>query len=147
MYAYMMAGGNQMSIIAEMLASTINQNVGKWHLSTSISEIERRVVKWGADMIGYNNNVDALEFEIQNDLNKGFEPFFIIGTAGTVNTGAIDDLNILANLAKKYDCWFHVEGAYGGLAACLDSIKQEYAGIERADSVAMNFHKWLYPAF
>ena len=64
-----------------------------------------------------------------------------------MNTGAIDDLNALADLARKYDCWFHVDGAYGGLAACLDSIKQEYAGIERADSVAMNFHKWLYPAF
>ena len=226
MYAYVMAGGTQMSIVAEQLAATINQNVGKWHLGPAINEIEKRIVQWGAQMIGYSENVggvlvsggssanlagltvarniffedqnirevglfglkpftvyaskevhgcvdksldllgiglnqlrkievnadftidlNALRSQIETDIKQGYTPFCLIGSAGTVNTGAIDDLAALGHLAKEYSMWYHVDGAYGGLAAMLPSLKAKYQGLEMADSVAVDFHKWLYQPF
>ena len=226
MYAYVMSGGNQMAIIAEKLATTINQNQTKWHLAPAMNEIEKRVIQWTAQMLGFpldaggvlvsggsaanltgltvGRNVyfekeeirktglfgmkpfvvyaseevhscvdksvellgigtnhlrkietndsfqidtNALENQIKEDLHHGLQPFCIIGNAGTVNTGAIDDLETLAHMAKKYEMWFHVDGAYGALAALLDDLKPEYKGMELADSIAIDFHKWLYQPF
>jgi glutamate/tyrosine decarboxylase-like PLP-dependent enzyme len=92
-------------------------------------------------------DTNILEAQIQTDLANGFMPFCIVGNAGTVNTGAIDDLMVLSEIAKKYQMWFHVDGAYGGLASSLPSLKQKYAGLEKADSIALDFHKWLYQPF
>ncbi len=226
MYAYVMSGGNQMSTVADFLASTINQNNTKWHLAPAMAEIEIRVIKWAAEMIHFTPNAGgamvsggseanlagltvarniffkqlnikenglfgikpftvycskethnctdksitllgigtnqlrkiatnadltintkALEEQILADIDKGFTPFCIVGNAGTVNTGAIDDLATLAQIAEKYKTWFHVDGAYGGLAASLPSLKAKYAGLEKADSIALDFHKWLYQPF
>lgn len=226
MYAYVMAGGTQVSIVAEQLAATVNQNIGKWHLSPTMSELEKRVILWGAEMIGYHKDaggvlvsggsaanlagltvarnlyfeklnvrhkglwgmapgivyastevhgcvdksmellgmgtnhlrkieVDSafkmdlskLEDQIKRETEAGLRPFCLIGNAGTVNTGAIDDLEEMAILAKEYDLWYHIDGAYGGLAATLTSLKDWYKGMELADSVAIDFHKWLYQPF
>lgn len=92
-------------------------------------------------------NLDALEQQILADKTADFTPFCIVGNAGTVNTGAIDDLTALSEMAKKYDMWFHIDGAYGGLLSSLPSVKTHYAGLEKADSVALDFHKWLYQPF
>jgi aromatic-L-amino-acid/L-tryptophan decarboxylase len=226
MYAYVMSGGNQMSTVAELIMSTVNQNNTKWHLAPAMTEIEKRVVSWTAEMINYtpeaggamvsggseanlagltvarniffkqldikktglfgqtpftlycsnetHNCIDksvtllgigtnhirrvktnadftihikTLEKQIKQDITEGFTPFCIVGNAGTVNTGAIDDLEALADLAKKYKMWFHLDGAYGGLASSLPSLKAQYAGLEKADSIALDFHKWLYQPF
>lgn len=226
MYAYVMAGGTQISVIAEQLAATINQNLGKWHLGPAMNEIEQRVVKWGAEMleypataggimvsggsaanlagltvarnvffdkfnirkkglfgqkpfvvyasrevhgcvdkslevlgIGTDNlrkidtltdftiDLEVLEAQIIRDQKDGLLPFCLIGNAGTVNTGAIDDLEGLAELAKKYNLWYHVDGAYGALAAALPHLSPLYKGMEKADSVAIDFHKWLYQTY
>ncbi|MGX1929675.1 pyridoxal phosphate-dependent decarboxylase family protein [Flagellimonas sp. 2504JD4-2] len=226
MYAYVMSGGNQISIIAEKLATTINQNQTKWHLGPAMNEIEKRVIKWTAQMLGFTSDaggvlvsggsaanltgltvgrntffekegirqkglfgqapfvvyaseevhncvdksvellgigsdylrkistndvfqidLESLEKTIKQDIADGLQPFCLIGNAGTVNTGAIDDLEALANLAEKYGLWYHVDGAYGALAAVLDHLKPEYKGMERADSIALDFHKWLYQPF
>ncbi len=225
MYGYVVSGGNQMSLVADKLASTVNQNVAKWHLAPSMVEIEKRVLKWTSKMVGfggdagllvssgsaanfdgltiarnvffekhqiiqkgmfgmkpfrvycssethscvdksvqmlgigtdnlikiainenYTINLTALRKQIENDIENGFLPFCIVGNAGTVNTGAIDDFNALADLAEEYQMWFHIDGAYGGLIAALDSKKSLYAGIDRANSVALDFHKWLYQPF
>lgn len=226
MYAYVMAGGSQMSILAEKLTATINQNVGKWHLGPAVSEIEKRVVQWAGELtsfgkdcggvmlsggsaanlagltvarniffekqkirekglfgmkpftvyastevhgcvdksleelgIGTNQlrkiavnsdftiNLDALKEAIEKDKAAGYTSFCVVGTAGTVNTGAIDDLTALSAIAKANDMWFHIDGAYGGLPACLKSIQKEYKGIELADSLALDFHKWMYQTF
>ena len=92
-------------------------------------------------------NLQALKRQIQTDLDAGLQPFCIIGNAGTVNTGAIDDLEGLAAIAQEHKLWFHIDGAYGGLAATLHGLKRAYKGIEKADSVAIDFHKWLYQPF
>lgn len=226
MYAYVMAGGNQISSVADLLTSVINQNATKWHLAPAMTEIEKRVVKWAAEMIGYTPeaggamvsggsaatlagltvarniffkkleinknglfgqkpftvycskethnstdksiallgigtkhirkidtnadftiNLKALEAQIVEDKKEDFTPFCIVGNAGTVNTGAIDDLLSLSQIAKKYDIWFHVDGAYGGLVSSLPTIKNYYVGMENADSIALDFHKWLYQPF
>jgi glutamate/tyrosine decarboxylase-like PLP-dependent enzyme len=89
-------------------------------------------------------DVDALRAQLAADRDAGVRPTVIIGTAGTVNTGAIDDLAALADVAAEHDCWFHVDGAFGALARLAPSLAPRLAGIERADSLAFDLHKWGY---
>jgi len=84
----------------------------------------------------------ALEQAIRADRTRGFTPFLIIGTAGTVDTGAIDDLDGMAALGARYQLWFHADGAYGALAMLAPELAPRLQGIERADSLAFDFHKW-----
>ena len=99
-------------------------------------------------MIPVNPNfemkVGLLEEQIQADLVAGLSPFAIVGTAGTVNTGAIDPLDELLEIAKKYKLWFHVDGAYGALARLDPIYASRLVALEEADSVAFDLHKWLY---
>ena len=88
--------------------------------------------------------VDALEAAIHADLSAGVRPVAVVATAGTVGTGAIDPLDEIADLCAAHDIWLHVDGAYGGIAAMVDSLKPAFRGIERADSIAFDPHKWLY---
>jgi glutamate/tyrosine decarboxylase-like PLP-dependent enzyme len=87
-------------------------------------------------------DVEALARAIAADREAGFTPFFVAGTAGTVNTGAVDDLAALAELAQREKLWFHVDGAYGALGMLAQDIAPQLRGIERADSIAFDFHKW-----
>jgi aromatic-L-amino-acid decarboxylase len=84
----------------------------------------------------------ALEQAICADRAAGFTPFLAVGTAGTVDTGAIDDLAGMAELCAAYQLWFHVDGAYGALAMLVPELAPRLKGIERADSLAFDFHKW-----
>jgi glutamate/tyrosine decarboxylase-like PLP-dependent enzyme/glutathione synthase/RimK-type ligase-like ATP-grasp enzyme len=87
-------------------------------------------------------DLDALQKSIERDRAAGFTPFLVIGSAGTVDTGAIDDLAALADLCRRENIWFHVDGAYGALAMLAPDLAPRLAGIERADSLAFDFHKW-----
>ncbi|HEX7636287.1 MAG TPA: pyridoxal-dependent decarboxylase [Noviherbaspirillum sp.] len=87
-------------------------------------------------------DIEALQQTIAADRNAGFTPFFIAGTAGTVDVGAIDDLSAIADIAAREKLWFHVDGAYGALAMLAPEIAPRLNGIERADSIAFDFHKW-----
>jgi glutamate/tyrosine decarboxylase-like PLP-dependent enzyme len=84
----------------------------------------------------------ALAAAIQRDREAGFTPFLVVGTAGTVNTGAIDDLAGIADLCLREKLWFHVDGAFGALAKLAPDLAPKVNGMERADSVAFDFHKW-----
>jgi glutamate/tyrosine decarboxylase-like PLP-dependent enzyme len=84
----------------------------------------------------------ALDRAIAEDRNAGLEPFLVVGTAGSVDTGAIDDLASLARLCAREKLWFHVDGAFGALAVWSDVLRPRLAGIERADSIGFDFHKW-----
>jgi glutamate/tyrosine decarboxylase-like PLP-dependent enzyme len=88
-------------------------------------------------------DTDALRQAIETDRKAGFTPFLLVGTAGTVDTGAIDDLTELSDIARTENLWFHVDGAYGALGMLAPAIAPRLAGIERADSIAVDFHKWL----
>ena len=92
---------------------------------------------------------DAFQIDLQKlaqqiaiDQAEGDEPFLIVGSAGTVDVGAIDDLAALADLAQQHQCWFHVDGAYGALGMLSAQIAPRLTGIERAASIAFDFHKW-----
>jgi aromatic-L-amino-acid decarboxylase len=87
-------------------------------------------------------DIEALERAIHDDRRNGFTPFMVVGSAGTVDTGAIDDLTSLANLCQRENLWFHVDGAYGALAILAPDLAPRLKGIERADSLAFDFHKW-----
>lgn len=86
---------------------------------------------------------EALRTQIQADRAAGFTPFFLAGTAGTVDVGAIDDLSQLADIAEEEKLWFHVDGAFGAMAILAPNIAHRLRGIQRADSIAFDFHKWL----
>lgn len=90
----------------------------------------------------YQIDLIRLAEQISADRAAGYQPFLIVGTAGSVDVGAIDDLTGLANLAETEGCWFHIDGAYGALGMMSPHIAPRLAGIERADSIAFDFHKW-----
>lgn len=92
-------------------------------------------------------DIAQLTKQIELDLAAGFKPFVIIATAGTTNSGAIDDIEALAEIAHKYDIWLHVDGAYGAGAAFSEKHRHLVRGIELADSITMDPHKWLSMPF
>ncbi len=87
-------------------------------------------------------DLGALEEAIHRDREAGITPFLVVGTAGTVNTGAIDDLSGLAEVCQREKIWFHVDGAFGALAKLAPELAPRLNGMEHADSLAFDFHKW-----
>lgn len=92
-------------------------------------------------------DVAALEQAIAADKRKGITPLAIVGTAGTVNTGAIDPLARLAEIARREKIWFHVDGAFGALAWLSGTLRPRLEGMGEADSIAFDLHKWLYQPY
>jgi aromatic-L-amino-acid/L-tryptophan decarboxylase len=88
--------------------------------------------------------IDTLKKQIQDDLQQGITPLMVIGAAGTVGTGAVDPLPEIAAICREHDIWFHVDGAYGALAAMLPDASPDLKALSLADSVAVDPHKWLY---
>lgn len=88
--------------------------------------------------------MDLLREAIAADRRAGLSPAIVVGSAGTVNTGAIDPLEEMADLAAREGLWFHVDGAYGAMAAASPRFRGLFAGMERSDSIAADPHKWLY---
>lgn len=101
-------------------------------------------VRWIATDDANKMDNELLEQTIRKDLADGCMPIMIIGTAGDVSTGAVDDLKGIASLCKKYNLWFHIDGAYGIPAAVIPELKTMFEGIKDADSIALDPHKWLY---
>lgn len=89
-------------------------------------------------------DVRRLRASLAADISSGLRPFCVVANAGTVNTGAVDPLVEIAAVAAEYDLWFHVDGAYGALAAMDETKRALFEGIDRADSVSLDPHKWLY---
>ena len=81
---------------------------------------------------------------VAQDRAAGFAPAIVVGNAGTVNTGAIDPLDELADFCRREGLWFHADGAYGALASIVPELRPLFAGLDRADSLAADPHKWLY---
>ncbi|HEX2777980.1 MAG TPA: pyridoxal-dependent decarboxylase, partial [Gemmatimonadaceae bacterium] len=95
----------------------------------------------------YRIDLAALERMLADDRAAGLLPFCVIGTAGTVNTGASDDLTALAALCRREKLWLHVDGAFGALAYLSDALRPQVAGLEHADSLGFDLHKWGYLPF
>ena len=92
----------------------------------------------------YRLELAALREAVAADRAAGRQPFAVVGNAGTVNTGATDDLAALADFASREGLWFHVDGAFGALAVLAPALRARLAGMERADSLAFDLHKWGY---
>jgi len=103
-----------------------------------------KAIRWIAADASNKMDCRLLEQTIITDKQNGCRPIMVIGTAGDVSTGAVDDLQAIAGICKTHNLWFHVDGAYGIPAAVIPSLKDMFRGIETADSVALDPHKWLY---
>jgi aromatic-L-amino-acid/L-tryptophan decarboxylase len=112
--------------------------------AADLSGIGTDSIRWIPTDKDFRMKVDALHNQIRADRAAGDKPFFVVGTAGSVSTGAIDPLRDIARICREEDLWFHVDGAYGGFAAMLPDVPLELQGLIEADSVAVDPHKWLY---
>jgi len=161
------SGGSMANMIALLAASrrvtgSDTSANGLWNsgspLIVYVSEEVHMSIPKAADILGFgrNNvrviecderlrmNVTALRSSIVNDLGAGLRPFCVVASAGTVGTGAVDALDQIADIAGEFDLWFHVDGAYGAPGTLDPRKKDLFRGLERADSVSLDPHKWLY---
>jgi glutamate/tyrosine decarboxylase-like PLP-dependent enzyme len=90
----------------------------------------------------YKVRVDAVRGAIEQDIKQGLKPICIIGNVGTVNTGAIDPLDEIADIANQYNLWYHIDGAFGAWAYLSPELRPKLKGMNRADSLAFDLHKW-----
>ncbi len=217
---YITSSAAPIGALADLLAATVNPNLGAWELSPVATEIEAQAVRWIAELIGFPAgdgvlvsggnmanfvgflaarrahggealraegvgakrfriyasgethtwihkaadlfghgtdavrfvptgedlamDVDALRAAIVRDRAAGDVPFLVVGTGGTVSTGAVDPLADIAAVCREHGLWFHVDGAYGAIAAALPDAPQALKALSLADSVAVDPHKWLY---
>ncbi|MEO1516426.1 MAG: aminotransferase class I/II-fold pyridoxal phosphate-dependent enzyme [Bacteroidota bacterium] len=95
----------------------------------------------------FRMDVEALKTQIAADKAEGLQPFLLVASAGTTDTGAIDPLDALADVAEEENLWFHIDAAYGGFFILCDDIKKAYKGVERSDSFTIDPHKGLFLAY
>jgi len=161
------SGGSMANMIALLIANRRKSGAdtsrkGLWNsgppMTIYASEEVHLSIPKAADILGFGRDqvrmitcderqrmrVDVLQQRIEADLREGLRPFCVVGSAGTVNTGVIDPLNDIAQIATEFGLWFHVDGAYGAPGVLDERKKDLFAGLERADSVSLDPHKWLY---
>ena len=112
--------------------------------ATALLGIGRENVRFVAVDECFKIRVDDLVAKITADLEAGYLPFCVVANAGTVNTGAVDPLAKIREIADRFQLWMHVDGSYGAFAVLAKSARKFFAGLERADSIALDPHKWLY---
>ena len=159
------SGGSMANMIALLIASRRKLNAsrqGLWNsgppLTIYASEEVHMSIPKAADILGFGRDQvrviacddgrrmrpDSLRQKIESDFREGLRPFCVVASAGTVNTGVVDPLDDIASVAKDFDLWFHVDGAYGAPGVLDQRKKDLFRGLERADSVSLDPHKWLY---
>ena len=112
--------------------------------ATDLSGLGTEAVRWIPTDDRLRMDLDALQTALDRDRKAGRLPMAVVGTAGTVSTGAVDPLHRIAEICREADVWFHVDGAYGGFAAAVPDAHPEFEALGLADSVALDPHKWLY---
>lgn len=163
----LVSGGNMANFVCFLAARKAK---APWDLQTEgiaagnsrlVAYVSKETHTWidkAADLFGLGANavrwirvdaqqqmdVFALEEQILADRAAGLLPFLVVGTAGTTSTGAVDPLPEIAAICRKYDLWFHIDGAYGAPAAALPDASPDLLGLREADSIALDPHKWLY---
>jgi len=161
------SGGSMANMIALLVANrrkagTAVSRSGLWNSGSPMtvyasSEVHMSIAK-AADILGFGRDyvreikcddrqrmrVDQLREKIEADRRDGLRGFCVVGSAGTTNTGVVDPLSEIATVAAEFDLWFHVDGAYGAPGILYERKKHLFAGLELADSVSLDPHKWLY---
>ena len=222
-FGYITSSAAPIGVLADLLAASVNPNLGAWELSPLATEIEKQAVRWIASLLGFpvtagglfvsggnaanfhaflaaraakapwdaradglpagrgrllayasaethtwlqkaadlfghgttavrelpvdrdsRADVSGLSERVRADRAAGDHPFLLIATTGTVSTGSVDPVGAMARIAREEGLWLHVDGAYGGFAACLPDASDDLRAIGLADSVAVDPHKWLY---
>ena len=161
------SGGSMANMIALLVASRRKlgdeaSRKGLWNQGSPLiiyaSEEVHMSIPKAADVLGLGRDhvrviacddgqrmrVDSLRQQIESDLRDGLRPCCVVASAGTVNTGVVDPLDEIATVASDFDLWFHVDGAYGAPGILDEQKKHLFRGLERADSVSLDPHKWLY---
>lgn len=114
------------------------------HKAADLAGLGTSSIRWIPTDPQLRMDVRALRTRLEEDARAGDIPFVVVGTAGSVSTGAIDPLRDIAALCREHRVWFHVDGAYGGFAAALPDAPDDLLGLHAADSLAVDPHKWLY---
>jgi len=112
--------------------------------ATDLAGLGTASVRWIPTDDALRMDVARLEAQIDADVASGHLPLIVVGTAGSVSTGAVDPLPAIADVCRKRDIWFHVDGAYGAVAAAVPGAPEDLHAMRLADSVAVDPHKWLY---
>ncbi len=131
-------GGKQLRVYCSAETHTWIQK------AADLSGIGTSAIRWIPADTDQRMKVDALTRQIDDDMAAGDVPFMVVGTAGSVSTGAVDPLEQLADICEARGLWFHVDGAYGGFAAASTEAPPDLRALPRADSIAVDPHKWLY---
>ncbi|MGV7223301.1 MAG: pyridoxal phosphate-dependent decarboxylase family protein [Nitrospinales bacterium] len=108
--------------------------------------IGTNAIRWIATNEKLKMDSNALRMQIDKDKAYGYAPFLVVGSGGSTAVGVVDDLPELAEICRQNELWFHVDGAYGGFAAALPEAPSELKGLSKADSIAIDPHKWMYSA-
>lgn len=159
------AGGSLANISALLLARNWKQPQSKaqgnaHHLVAFVSDAAHTSFEKAMNVIGLGKEnlvrvttndrgeiiLEKLELAIQKAIRKGKQPFFVAAIAGTTVTGAVDDIQAVGEIAKRYDCWFHIDAAYGGAGIFSPKLQPLFKGCELADSLTFNPQKWLWVA-
>jgi len=129
----------------QRLIAYVSKETHTWiDKAAELFSLGAKSVRWIGTNADQQMDLDALEKQIIADRADNHLPFLVVGAAGTVGTGAIDPLPEIAAICKKHNLWFHVDGAYGALAAVIPGASTELLGLREADSIALDPHKWLY---
>ncbi|MDG6902044.1 MAG: aspartate aminotransferase family protein [Nitrososphaerota archaeon] len=228
-FGFVMGSGTTMSVFGDAIAAAINQNPGVWKASPAATELERVVVRWFAEMVGYDResagilttggtmanvaaiatalhdragydfanegiqsekrkgrftlymsdheghssvvkaaqllglgrssvrrvksdddftmNVESLEEAIEKDAAEGNTPFCVVAQVGSINVGVVDPLREIARVCSRHNMWFHADGACGAFGRIIPRKAHLFEGLELADSVTLDPHKWLFISY
>ena len=156
------SGGSMANITALTAARDRKLTEETYHLGVAyVSSQTHSSVEKGLRVIGitsarirvidvddqYRMRTDLLQQAVEKDLQQGLIPFAVIATAGTTNTGSVDPLNDIADLAERYQLWMHVDGAFGGSVLLSRKYRHLLDGVQRADSLSWDAHKWLFQTY
>ena len=114
------------------------------HKAADLFGLGTDAIRWIPSDFDQHMDVAVLEQQIKADIKLGFVPLLVAASVGTVATGAVDSIDAIADICEKYEIWLHIDGAYGAMAAALPEAQKDLKAIKRADSVALDPHKWLY---
>lgn len=132
------AGVPRMCIYASTQAHTWLQK------AADLSGMGTDSIRWVPTQDDLRMDLESLARMVQEDRQKGLFPLMVVGTAGSVSTGVVDPLPAIASFCREHNLWFHVDGAYGALAVCVEETTRDLEGLRLADSLALDPHKWLY---
>jgi glutamate/tyrosine decarboxylase-like PLP-dependent enzyme len=131
--------------VTQPLRVYVSTETHTWiHKAADLFGLGTDAIRWIPTGTDQRMDTAALESRIVADRTAGDLPLLVVGTAGTVSTGAVDPLAAIAEVCRRHDLWFHVDGAYGAFAARVPGAPADLQGIAMADSVAVDPHKWLY---